>query len=239
MRAITTGLIIGLLSWSSISSAEFKGWGDPRTLNDKDASGWTFGISHGSTGFGIEASHAFTDVLSIRGSIRGGNVSFETTSDQIKYKGDIKLGGGFLFADITPFSWKGIVLSVGATANKFKFESEASCRNPAGCKIGNQTFSPAQLGTLSADMKANKFAPYLGFGIGTPFIRKHPGFAIRGELGLMFPGTPDADISSNSAACNNDPNCVAALRKEEDDIEDDAKWFAIFPVFNLIVGYSF
>ncbi len=239
MRVFSTGIVIGLLAWSSMASAEFKGWGDPSTWNDKDASGWTFGISHGTTGFGLEGSYAFNEVFSLRGAARGGKVGFDVDSDDINYDGDIKLGGAFLLADITPFSWKGIVLSAGATINRFDFSSKATCDNPAGCKIGNQTFSPAQLGTLSADLDANNFAPYVGFGIGTPFVRKHPGFAIRGEVGLMLTGSPDADISSNSAACNSDPSCSAALRQEEKDIEDDAKYFAVYPVLNLIVGYSF
>lgn len=228
-----------VLCWPAVGSAKFDGWGDPRLWNDKESQGWTFGISHGNTGFGVDGSYAFSDFFSLRGSLRGGNVSFEVDSDDIEYDGDIKLGGAFLFADFTPFAWEGIVLTLGLAANKFDFESEASCDNPAGCEIGDQTFSQAQLGTLSADLDLNNVAPYFGFGIGTPFIRKHPGFAFRAELGLMFVGKPDADISSNSPACNADPACVNALKREEDDFEDKAKYFPFYPVFNLIFGYTF
>lgn len=230
-------LLCGFQMFIGQATASYKDWGDD--WNQPKSDGWTIGISHGTTAFGLDVSYAFTETFSLRGSYRGGSISFDADSDGIDYDGKLKLGGGFLLADFTPFDWKGFVFSVGASANKFRFESEARCNNPGGCKVGNQTFSPAQLGELSAEMKFWDFAPYAGIGIGTPWVRKHPGFAIRGELGLMLIGKPNVDVTSNSAACNTDPSCRSALRKEESELEDDAKYFPFYPVLNLIIGYTF
>lgn len=240
MRALSAALAAGIFCWSTMATAVNE---DDYVISDywwdRQADSWTLGGSFGTTGFGFEVAYAFNDDFSLRGALRWGNISFDVEADQIDYDGELKLGGGFLFADFTPFKWKGMTLTVGVSANKFDFESDARCENPAGCRVGNTVFLPAVLGELSADIDFNNIAPYAGIGIGTPLHRKKRGFHFRGELGLMFTGTPDADVSSNSAACNANPACVAALREEEDDIEDDAKFFVFYPVVNFLFGYTF
>ena len=61
-------------------------------------------------------------------------------------------------------------------------------------------------------------------------------FKVTLDLGILFQGSPDLDLSSQGGVLTNDPTFQAELQKEQDTLEDDISGFTIWPV--IAVGFS-
>ncbi len=98
-------------------------------------------------------------------------------------------------------------------------------------------YTPEQIGTLSGDATFDEFAPYVGIGFGNA-VADDVDLSFSFDLGLIFQGTPDVKLRSDGTAAGN-PVFVADLQDEEDDLQDDADKFKIYPVLSFGISYCF
>jgi hypothetical protein len=112
-------------------------------------------------------------------------------------------------------------------------------------EIGNNIYTPDEVGTLHGKVKANKVAPYVGIGWGKMTGGKNQ-FKFLFDVGVMFHGTPKADLIPDiptDSPLNRDP----ALRAEFDanliqeiaGFQDDVADFTLYPVISLGIGIKF
>lgn len=105
-------------------------------------------------------------------------------------------------------------------------------------EIGDFTYSPAEIGTLTGGVDIDGLAPYVGIGWGNPLTHhKRWGFTI--DLGVAFTDSPDVALSSVGGSKSLDPIFLAELEKERKDIEDDLDSFKFYPVISLGLFYRF
>lgn len=97
-------------------------------------------------------------------------------------------------------------------------------------EIGDQTFSPEQVGTLRGELSSNDLAPFVTLGFG-----KHGsgGVGLFLDLGVAFLGDPDISLESDGALAG-EPAFEAELRKEAERLEDDFDSYgSYYPIVNL------
>jgi len=156
------------------------------------------------------------------------NYSHGLDKSGIHYDADLKLGASGVLADFYPLRGR-FRLTGGALSNRNKFDLKATPTSDV--TIGNNTYTPAQVGTLRGDIRFRSAVPYFGIGFGNAAKGPHRvGFAF--DLGLMPQGRPRVGLTSSTGVVSS-----SDLQKEESKVSDDSKNFKFWPV--LAVGLSF
>jgi hypothetical protein len=100
--------------------------------------------------------------------------------------------------------------------------------------IGDNEYTPAQVGTLFGSVEIDDVAPYIGIGWGDTLGRnKRWGFYT--DLGVAFAGSPNAKLSATGTT----PGLAADLARERDDIEDDLEPLKFYPVLSAGLFFRF
>lgn len=200
----------------------------------QQASGTTVGVTGGSLGIGPEVGFRFSNTVGVRANATFLGLSRDVDSDDINYQGDLKLGSGGLMLDVHPFGG-GFTVSAGARINKNKVRLSAK---PTGdVEVGDEVFTPEEIGVLSGVVKTNSLAPTLTLGWRGGGMRRGLSFGI--EAGGMFQGSPTINNLHATGTLASDPEFQSNLAQEEREIEDDIDNFKVYPIVQLSIGYSF
>ena len=186
------------------------------------------GVEVGTLGIGVDLTGRVNDWFSLRGSLNQYNYSHGLDKSGIHYDADLKLGASGVLADFYPLKSR-FRLTGGALSNRNKFDLKAT--PTSNVTIGDTTYTPQQVGTLTGEIKFRSAVPYFGIGFGN--AAKGPrrvGFAF--DLGVMPQGRPRVALTSSSGVVTS-----SDLQKEESKVSDDSKGFKFWPV--LAVGLSF
>jgi len=148
----------------------------------------------------IEGKFAPNDFIALRGNFNYLDFSVDEEYDDIDYEGnfDATTFGGFV--DVAPFQ-NGFILSGGALLGDKTVGLDAT--PSTNVEIGDQVFTPAEVGTLTGQAELNSFAPYAGIGYDS-FIAGSSDWSFNARAGVMFTGSPEVDlISANGTLSNN------------------------------------
>jgi hypothetical protein len=197
------------------------------------AAGVTVGVTGGTLGIGPEVAYRFSDTFGLRGNATFLSVSRGVNSNDIDYDGKLKLGSGGLMVDVFPMGG-GFRISGGARINSNKVRLRATPTSEV--EVGDETYSPAEVGILSGEVKANSFAPTLTVGWSGGAAR---GFNFGIELGAMFQGAPRINDLKATGSLATNADFQASLRQEEREVEDDLDQYKIYPIVQIAVGYRF
>lgn len=185
-------------------------------------------------GLGVEAGVRMNDLVGLR---LGGNwfqFSFDQEIDEINYDADATLGSVGALLDLHPFGG-GFRVTGGARLN-FN-QAELTGRGEGTVEIDGQVFDADDVGTLDGDVEFDTIAPYLGIGYGGALLGG--ALILTFDLGVMYQGSPDVELTANTGVLADDPALQAALAAEEADIEDDYEDYVFFPVVGLAATYRF
>ncbi len=195
--------------------------------------------AHVSTlGLGLGLGFQATDSVVARIGFNQFNRNFSTTAGTLNYDGKLKLSSFDALLDWHPF--KGAThLTVGILSNNNKFNLTAT-PGPGGYTINGQTFTAAQVGSLTGDVSFNSAAPYLGFGWNSQ--PKNKGFTFKSDFGVMFQGSPKATLTYTGNGGGN-PTVAQQIRDqaavEQANLNDKLKNYKYYPVISFAVGYAF
>lgn len=186
----------------------------------------------GTLGAGVEGSFALTNQLAVRA---GANVQpWEPTREwsDVDFTLDLASPSFLAVLDLHP---GGGAFRLSGGAVLFSADTELRARLTAPVEIGDDTYSPQQIGTMTGVFATKDLAPYLGIGFGKAPGASGAGFAF--DLGVAFQGAPDVRLSATGPLAS-DPVFRANLAKEEANIEDDAKVFRFYPVLaiGIVIG---
>lgn len=197
------------------------------------AAGFALGAKAGTLGLGVEATAGLSERVNLRFGVNNYTYSFDETTSGIRYDADLKLQSGALLLDWHPFG--GVFrLSAGYMRNKNALDLKATpTQNQT---IGDQEYTPAQIGTLVGNVKFKKSAPYAGIGWGNAANGRGLGFSA--EVGAIFQGAPEVTLRGDGGLAG-DPAFEADLRREEQEAEDDLEDFKIYPVVSFGLSYRF
>jgi hypothetical protein len=189
-------------------------------------------ISAGTLGIGPEVGYRF-GTFGVRGSATFFSFSKDVDSDDINYDGKLKLKSYGASVDIYPSSG-GFRISPGARISRNRVELVAT--PTAAVEIGGTTYTPAQVGTISGEVRGKNFSPTLTVGYGND---GGTGFYFGADAGALFQGSPRVRQLKTTGLLATDATFQANLLKERQSIEHDIGRFKVYPILQLALGYRF
>ena len=153
----------------------------------------------------------------------------------ISYDVKVKLQSFAALLDLYPSARGSFHLTGGVITDPAKVTGTGRPTGNGTFKINNNTYTSAQVGTLSAEAKFASAEPYVGLGFGTA-ASKHGGLAFAFDLGAAI-GKPKISLSSTGAATN--PALQSDLNAQIVTTQKDADKLVAYPVLTLGLMYRF
>lgn len=192
------------------------------------------GVTGGTLGVGPEVNFR-SDNFGVRGSATFLGFSRDVESDGIEYNGDLKLRSFGGSVDFYP-GGGGFRISGGVRVSKNRVELFAQPGATTTVEVGDATYTGAQIGTLSGEVRPKKIAPTLTIGYGGG---KNSGIYFGIDAGVMFQGKPKVRNLVASGPIATNAAFQTQLANERREIENDIDNFKIYPILQLGLGYRF
>lgn len=186
------------------------------------------GFKAGSLGFGVDLTGRITNWFSVRGSYNTADVTQSDEVSDIEYDGDVALGAYGLLLDFHPFK-NNFRLTAGFMRNRTGIDLTGEPTTDT--EIGDTTYTPAEIGTLTGDVTFKKDVPYFGIGYGSAAKGPHR-FRFLFDLGVLDQGAGEVTLSSSTGLIQS-----SDLEQEIQEIEEDIEDYTLWPV--LALGFSF
>jgi hypothetical protein len=212
----------------------------------------TIGVDAGTTGFGGSASWRFSDNFGVRGGVNyfsletdeftysGSMTNGAAVTDQ-KYKVDLRFMSEPLALDYYPSAKSSLRISFGVLINQNKFTGTATTNGLPNTTftINDQPYVQSGFpGGLQLEVKQQLLSPYLSVG-GSIYLDKSRHWAVSGELGVAYTGSPKVSLTAPNHDVAFDPNISSDLEAEEKKIQKDADKYKFYPIVKIGVSYSF
>lgn len=193
---------------------------------------WGLGVTASTVGLGIEGSYGITNTLNVRTSLRSYSFDDNIEEDDIDYTVDLDIKSALTTIDWHPGD-VGFRISAGLLLGGFDIKGEATCKQ-ATCEVDDNTYTAAELGTLTLDIDSGAVSPYLGIGYGNATVGSGLGFSL--DIGVAFTTGAESNLRSDSALCGSGTSCNDDLQAQAKEIEDE---LTAYPVIGLGVSYTF
>lgn len=202
---------------------------------DEESGGIAIAGRISTLGPGAELHIPFGRYLKLRlgGSLF--SLDYTDTQEDLDFTVDARLRTGAALLDWFPAAG-GFRFSLGAMYNGNELKGTARPRE--NTTIGDVEYTPAQIGTLAANVEFPTIAGYGGIGFGNA---TSPGsrLSVLFDIGVMFHGAPTLQLTTDGALAGN-PVFQAELEKERKEIEDDfVKLARFYPVISLGLSFRF
>jgi len=185
------------------------------------------GVKAGTLGIGVDVTGRLTSWLSVRGSASGFEITEDIDESDIEYEADLEVGAYGILIDLHPFKGD-FRLTAGLMENKNRIDLTA--RATDDLEIGNTTYTPAQVGTLTGEATFEERVSYFGIGFGN--AARGPGrLRLVLDLGVLMQGSADVELATTSAQVS-----AVDFEIEESELEEDAADYEFWPV--LAIGFS-
>lgn len=184
-------------------------------------------------GIGAEAAVELSERLVLRGGM--GLTAFDVSTSFDSIAVDLEM----------PDSWYNLgldlylnsALRVGAGILFKSDDPTATARLEGPVDVGERTFTPEEIGTLTGVLDSNDRAPYLLIGFGKHTAR---GLGLTLDVGAAFTGDPDVTLDAEGGTFSDEAELQSSLDQEAQDFEDDMKtYLRIWPILSLGVRLGF
>jgi hypothetical protein len=196
---------------------------------------WSLGVSGGTLGISPELGYRFGEHGGLR--LNGGFLDYDRSEeiDDIDYDGTLKLSSVGVMADWYPFGGS-FRISGGARSSANRIDLLAEPTSPE--EIGDQTYTPDEIGQLVGRVDFKNFAPAVTLGWGGSF---RSGFTVGFEAGVMMQGSPRLSLTSQGSSLSGPAYdaFLVELEQERLEAEEDAEDFKLWPVLQLHFTYRF
>lgn len=95
--------------------------------------------------------------------------------------------------------------------------------------VNGKTYDKTNLGTVNSKTEFTKINPYLGIGIGNSLAYKKFGFTM--DIGTVYQFEPQVTMTATGL--------IAPTASQESIVEDNVKWFKVYPVVTFGLTYRF
>lgn len=196
--------------------------------------GLAIGGKLGTLGPGLEMTGYLLPQLNVR--VNGNYLPFSVhgSSDDVDYDVDIRFASVIGMFDWFPFE-NNFRVTAGVAFNNNKLDLKGDLGDST--TLGDHSYSASEIGTLKGRATFDDVAPYLGIGYGNA-VADDVDLTFSFDLGVIFQGTPDIQLSANGTK-SGDPTFQADLKKEEQDAQDVADKFKVYPVISFGIAYYF
>jgi hypothetical protein len=223
---VNTALKIALFGIASVAGV----LATPASAQD---SRWSVGLTGGTLGVGPQVSFRPIPQFGVRANAGFLSVSRDEEVDDIDYDGDLNLNSYGAMLDWFP-TGGGLRISLGGRVNNTDIDLVG--RPTTSVTVGNTTYTPQQIGTLSGTVTTDDFAPLLTIGYGGTLAE---GFTIGAEIGVLWQGEPEIGNLRGTGLLANTPQLQADIEREEREIEDDLSDYDMWPILQVEFLYRF
>lgn len=189
----------------------------------------TVAVTGGTLSVGPELGYRVNDRFGVRANATFLTINQGFDSDDIEYDGRVKLKSAGAMLDLYPFGGS-FRISGGARVNGNNGRVVATPTGPV--EIGDRTYTPAQVGTLTGRAETKNLAPALTLGWGGG---NRTGFNFGFEAGALFQGKVRIPEFSSSSGLINPADLAAERQSIQDDVDD----YKVYPILQLAIGYRF
>jgi hypothetical protein len=196
-----------------------------------DSGGLAISGKAGTLGLGGELTTGITSNVNARVGLNTLDFDYDDEFDDVEYDVGLDFSSFSALVDWHLFD-SSFRISGGLISMDHTLDLDAT---PSGnVSIGDNDYTPAEIGTLSGDVDIDGVAPYIGIGWGDPMDRnKRWGFYC--DFGVAFTDSPDVELSATGTAAG----LAADLARERDEIKDDLEPFQLYPVISLGLYFRF
>jgi len=194
----------------------------------------------GTQGAGADLGYRLSPKWVVRGNANYFTYSHDDTIKDVDYDADPTLTTIGALLDFHPFE-NGFRISGGAYYNGNEMDLNARLSKKVSYKIGDHTYTKEEMGSLDGKVEYNSFAPYFGIGWGTSTSSGNWAFSM--DLGGMYHGSPDVDLSAKNQEKFDelggpDRDLNKDIERERQKIENEMD-YSIYPVVSVGVTYRF
>lgn len=188
-------------------------------------------VGAGTLGARAEVGFEVVPTVVLRGVINKYDYDYNDTIDGIKYDGQIAFGSYGVQVDFHP-----PLIPLYATVGVFKNDNAFSLTGvPTGTyTIGNNTYTGAQVGTLTSNVGFDDKAIYGGLGLE---FQLGPIAAVL-EGGVYYQGEPDVVMTATGPIAS-DSNFIADLNREVASAKQDLDKTKYWPAVTLMGRWKF
>lgn len=190
-------------------------------------------IKISTLGPGMEIEGRINDNVGIRGSFNYLPFTVSVSAEDVDYDADFSWKTGGAMIDLYPFS--GIFrITAGLFYNGN--DVDISATPSKNVTIGDNSYSPSQVGSINGSLSFNTIAPYAGIGWsgGDPTSGN---WTVNFDLGILFQGSASVDELYGSGGLAGSTALNADLEKEKSDIEDEMEPYKYYPVIGIGLSY--
>lgn len=198
-----------------------------------ETGGFDVGVKASTLGAGVELNYPISSNMTVAVGLNKFSKSQTENIDGNDYDEDINLQTFSVLINYHPFNGT-FRVTAGAMLNNNELTLTADPN--ATYNINGTTYNSTQFGELEASVDFRKIAPYIGIGMGHG---ASSGFSFTADIGVLFQGEPNVDMTSTGGSESNNPVFLANLQQEEEAAEDDIEDFTIYPVISLGLSYRF
>jgi hypothetical protein len=189
----------------------------------------------GTLGLGLEVGKLLTNHIAARVGVNYFKHTTTRAQTGISYAASIKLQAFSALVDFFPGNRGSFHLTGGIMTDPAKIDGTGKPTSSGTFKINGNTYTSAQVGTLTGNIKFPSVGPYLGLGFGTP-ARNGGALKFLFDLGVVV-GKPKFTLSSTGAAAN--PGLAADLTAQEKTTQNDLDKLKVYPVLSFGLAYRF
>lgn len=185
----------------------------------------------GFLGLGIEYTYQVNERLGVRAGLNGSKYGFDGVESGIRYDFDLIWDSMSLAVDFHPRR-SPLRLTAGVLSNDNGLRAVS---RPAGdIVVGATTYTPAEVGTLSAGIGFDSTAPFIG--LGWDWSRNKRRFGVSFDLGVVDQGPPRLALVADGALLG-DPMFEADIALEQAELQDSLDDLDLLPYATL--GFVF
>lgn len=190
------------------------------------------GFKAGTLGLGVEGRYKPLPNIDLR---VGANVYDYDHTDSyagVNYDSTLNLETFYATANLSfPLSPLRLTAGLFSNGNEVNLTSVDS----ATFEIGGNTYTAADVGTLSGTTSFGSTSPYVGIGYDFELFGK---VGLNLDLGLLWQGEPEVSLISDGLLAT-DSAFQSALEAERQQLEDDISDYKAWPVISLGFVYNF
>lgn len=222
----------------------------------RQKSGWAIVPEVSTLGFGGSIVRKITPNFNARVGVNAFGLGIDIEETDLDFSGDLNLFNVSTIVDLHPFKRSGFRISSGLILSDNNFDgtadiSEEVAEGIGDIEIGGQSINVGdlnidELAVIDAEIDINSsVAPYIGIGGGNA-VGEGKGLGFWWNLGVVFGGSPEVELSSNIA--EETPEVIREeventaddiIQEEEEELEDELDFINIYPVVSLGFSYQF
>ncbi|MGL5793097.1 MAG: hypothetical protein ACRC06_01590 [Waterburya sp.] len=229
--------------------------GSQEVSQEQPKSGWAIVPEVSTLGLGGHVVKKFSSQFNGRVGVNAFGLGLDDLVDtDIDYEADLNLFNVSTLLDLHPFASSGFRITGGLIFSDNNVEGTADISEEVAEEVGEvevdgqtidlRDFDANGIATANADVDiTDSVSPYLGIGGGNA-VADGKGLGFWWNLGVVFGGTPDIEVTANISdqvpqEFQEEAEAAAeqVINDEEEDIEDEL--INVYPVLSLGLSYQF